>query len=170
MGGDGFQGVATFSVASGAISSPSIPGSLPVTSRLSSIFSHSLAGPCKIRDSTVVYVYGQEDPDLRLIQLCFSVIKWRVYTDLPGEVLGHAVEDHLSQRSSAKCCKGSNDMHSHRFHISRIHSFTLKTYPIDRTSQLTSICYVTRTNRNTNFQIWEGNFCSYSQSIVNHNL
>lgn len=38
------QGVATFSLASGAISSPSMPGSLPATPRLSRTFSHSLAG------------------------------------------------------------------------------------------------------------------------------
>ena len=42
----GAQGVATFSLARGAISSPSIPGSLPATSRLNSMFSHFFAGPC----------------------------------------------------------------------------------------------------------------------------
>lgn len=40
------QGVAMFSFARGAISSPSIPGSLPATPRLNSTFSHCLAGPC----------------------------------------------------------------------------------------------------------------------------
>lgn len=43
------QGVATFSLARGAISSPSIPGSLPATSRLSRVSSHFLAGPCPIK-------------------------------------------------------------------------------------------------------------------------
>ena len=34
-----------FSLSSGAISSPSVPASLPATFRLNNIFSHSLAGP-----------------------------------------------------------------------------------------------------------------------------
>lgn len=46
------QGVATFSFARGAISSPSIPATLPATSRFNSAFSHSLAGFC-IRNHTL---------------------------------------------------------------------------------------------------------------------
>lgn len=43
------HGVGTFSLASGAISSPSTPGSLPTAPKPSSIFSQFLAGPFQDR-------------------------------------------------------------------------------------------------------------------------
>lgn len=48
------HGVATFSFARGAISSPSIPGSLPAAPRPSNTSSHFFAGPCAMSKVTSI--------------------------------------------------------------------------------------------------------------------
>lgn len=47
------QGAATFSIASGAISSPMTPGSLPSTPSSRSTSSQFLAGPCSMAQATI---------------------------------------------------------------------------------------------------------------------
>lgn len=108
------HGVATFSLASGAISSPSIPGPLPGTPKLDSNFSQFLAGSCTI---TLIASYTQLYQKLVLPDTLFPY--------LPREVLRHAVYNHLFKCKGTIHCKGFDNCCCYLKNISWLHKVAL---------------------------------------------
>ena len=118
--GTKLQRVATFSLASGAISSPSMPAWLPSTPRPRSTSSHFFAGPWTRDERGVIRILTKSS--------CMSTIngKLGVCAYLPGQVLPHAVLNHLMECRGVVLFQGSCDSWRYCCDISWIYSFTLQ--------------------------------------------
>lgn len=121
-----------FSLARGAISSPSIPGSLPATPRLKSSSSHFLAGPCFA--STV----SEKNNAIQLLSTVSLLTQdnekksWlpQYFTHLPGKILCHAILYHLFKSRCAIDSQGPFDRCGDFHHIHGINGVALKNQKI----------------------------------------
>lgn len=116
---DHFHGVAMFSIARGAISSPSMPGSLPVAPKLMRNCSHFLAGPCGNQPtyrSMLMYRFASEKGNHFIV----------IVAHLPGEVLFHAVLNHLGEGRSTVDINGPFHSFHNFFYVLLVNDIALR--------------------------------------------